>query len=208
MTNLTEPAIAAAQTGRGLPLWCRIEHLLAPADHERLLSDALANADAFAPSRTLTSTSGHRRSTILQRNPPFLKGFAEVVRRCLPVVTPALGMEPFEPSRITAQATAHHDGDYYRIHRDDGHPDVAHRAVSFAFYFHREPREFEGGELALFDYGVDRDDPGAAPSVALAPEGNSAIFFRSDAPHEVRPVVCRSQRFEAGRLAINGWVSR
>jgi SM-20-related protein len=201
-------APASSENFGGLPLWCRIENLLTPADCEELLRDTLSVADGFGPSRTLTSASGHRRSSILFRNPQFLKDFVEVIRRCLPVVTPALGISPFEPSRITAQVTAHHDGDFYRVHRDDGHPDVRHRTVSFAFYFHREPRQFEGGELVLYEYDAPHDQVGTSASVVVAPHGNTIVFFPSRTPHEVRPIASASARFEAARFAINGWVSR
>lgn len=201
-------ASASAENLVGLPLWCRIENLLTPVDCERLLQEAFAAADDFGPSRTLTSTSGHRRSSLLFRNPPFLKSFVEVIRRCLPVATPALGIAPFDPSRITAQVSAHHDGDFYRVHRDDGHPEVAHRVVSFAYYFHREPRAFDGGELVLYEYGTRLDHVETSASVVVAPHGNTIVFFPSAAPHEVRPVACPSQRFDTGRFAIHGWVSR
>lgn len=175
-------AAASTENSGGLPLWCRIENLLPPVDCEGLFHEALAAADGFGPSRTLTSTSGHRRSSILFRNPPFLKDFVDVIRRCLPVATPALGIVPFEPSRITAQVSAHHDGDY----------------------FHREPRAFKGGELVLYEYGTAHDHVEASASVIVAPRGNTIVFFPSAAPHEVRPVACPSPRFEAGRFAIHG----
>lgn len=197
----------AGEVDSGLPLWCRVENLLSPTVRRTLFEAAVESADGFGPSRTLTSTFGYRRSSVL-RKPTFVGEFMRVLRMTLPMATQALGVRSCDPDRILAEITVHHDGDFYRIHRDDGHPDVRHRVVSFAYYFHNEPRLFTGGELVLYEYGVQRDAPDASRSTAILPAGNTIVLFPSCAAHAVRPVSCDYGRFDAGRFTINGWVSR
>jgi 2OG-Fe(II) oxygenase superfamily len=97
-------------------------------------------------------------------------------------------------------AQAYNDGSVFHLHSDAtaGGPNWQRR-VSGVYFLHRRPRQFHGGELAIYD-----DD---GKRYLVAPDHNSIVLFSRTAPHEVLPVSCTSGRFEDSRFAINIWVS-
>ena len=62
-----------------------------------------------------------------------------------------LGMKEFAIAGVEAQVTASNDGDFFHFHSDNGSERVASRHLTFVYFFHREPRQFEGGELRIHD---------------------------------------------------------
>lgn len=177
--------------------WCRIENFLPAAEHELLFSAALAREDEFIPSTTTSGDTGHRRSRLLQEIPvPYRDAFLGAIDLAWPVAARSLQVPRFRVSRVVAQLTMHGDGDYYRMHDDNGLPSIARRAITFVYYVHGEPRAFEGGELALAD-----------TPVAVPPLGNSVVFFPSGHRHEVREVRTDGS-FANGRFTVNGWIYR
>ena len=149
----------------------------------------------------MTGDTGHRRSRLLQEVPsPYRDVFLDALRLGWPVAMRSLGLPQFRVSLVVAQLTAHGDGDYYRMHDDNGLPSIARRTITFVYFVHREPRSFEGGELAFAGREGEAE-------VAVAPLGNSVVFFPSGNRHEVREV--RTDRaFASSRFTINGWLYR
>ena len=99
------------------------------------------------------------------------------------------------------------DGAFFRRHIDTrvhADPEISGnpRMLSGVYYFHAEPRGFEGGALRLY------------PAVSterhrdIDPQANALLVFPSWAPHEVMPVQCPSGAWEDSRLAINCWIHR
>jgi SM-20-related protein len=182
-------------------VWCRIENFLPAAEHEQLLGAALACEEQFTASTTTSGDTGHRRSRQIEELPsPHRDAFLDAIDLAWPSAARSLGVPRFRASRVVAQLTTHGDGDYYRMHDDNGAPSIARRAITFVYYVHREPRPFAGGELAL----AGRDDEVAA---VVAPLGNSVVFFASGRRHEVRQVR-NDGTFANGRFTVNGWLYR
>ena len=75
----------------------------------------------------------------------------ERIKAVLPQVLDKLGMEEFSVADAEAQVTASNDGDFFHFHSDNGSERVATRHLTFVYFFHREPRQFEGGELRIHD---------------------------------------------------------
>lgn len=108
-----------------------------------------------------------------------------------------LGM-PFKPSGFELQITASGDGQFFKVHTDNGSPDTATRRLTFVHYFLlNEPRQFTGGELQL--QLPDRE-------ITILPHHNSIVFFPSHLWHEVKPVSCPSALFADSRFTANGWI--
>ena len=76
---------------------------------------------------------------------------------------------------------------------------------SAVYYFHRSPKSFSGGALRLYSFEASEE---RGTFVDIEPTNDTLVFFPSWFPHEVRPVVCPSGRFEDSRFAINCWVHR
>ena len=110
-----------------------------------------------------------------------------------------LAIASFEPDRFECQATAHHDGAFFKRHTDAAAGRNVGRILSFVYYLWREPKLFSGGHLKF--YGPD-----GAVSNEIEPENNSIVFFPSVLDHEVTLVTCPSKAFTDGRFTVNGWV--
>jgi Rps23 Pro-64 3,4-dihydroxylase Tpa1-like proline 4-hydroxylase len=81
--------------------------------------------------------------------------------------------------------------------RDAGSPGV--RTVSGVYYFYRQPKAFDGGELRLYAFGEEA-------FVDIEPSENAFVAFPSFAAHEVLPVTCPSGAFEDSRFSVNCWL--
>jgi Rps23 Pro-64 3,4-dihydroxylase Tpa1-like proline 4-hydroxylase len=116
-------------------------------------------------------------------------------------------MAEFPLGRIEIQMTASGDGDYFRMHRDGD--DTSTRALSFVYFFHREPRRFSGGELRIFDSELVEDQPVPTDrSQILSPRQDVLVLFPSNNEHELLPVRVPSNSFGDSRFTVNGWIHR
>jgi SM-20-related protein len=127
----------------------------------------------------------------------------------LPDVLAELGMPNFTIQQVESQLTAHNDGNYYKIHNDNGSPDTATRELTYVYYFHQEPKGFTGGELQIYDTQIQNNHYTQAPTFnTVEPRNNSIVFFLSRYMHEVLPISCPSRAFADSRFTINGWIRR
>jgi SM-20-related protein len=109
------------------------------------------------------------------------------------------------------QMTAHNDGHFYTAHTDfkaDTGTRVSRRALTFVYYFHRQPKAFEGGDLFVWDHYASNTDPllRAPQGRAIQPLNNRIVFFDSRYWHEVLPIICPSGEFMDSRFTFNGWL--
>ena len=185
------------------------ENFLSPADHAALLRFAVDSEARFIDSAVSTDDADYRRSKVLYEFPSFAELFRRRIRELMPQLLPALQIAPFPAADIECQMTAHNDGNYFKLHNDNGSPDTSTRALTYVYYFHNEPKAYGGGALRIYDSviadGFYRCGPHAAD---IEPKNNSVIFFVPHTHHEVLPVRCPSGRFEDGRFTVNGWVRR
>ena len=148
-------------------------------------------------SRVLMDLGGHER-VIVDR-----------VLTCLPRVLQKWGRDPFPISRVEAQTTASNHGDFFCCHSDNGAEAVATREITFVYFFHREPKQFSGGELRIYDSRRENDN--LVPTAnyrTIVPEQNQLVLFASGLSHEITPVDCPSGQFADSRFTVNGWVHR
>jgi len=126
----------------------------------------------------------------------------------MPEVWPYVHMTPFTQTYTEFRLTRHGDNDYFKIHRDTGDDKpISSRALTFVYYFHKEPKIFEGGEILLFDTDTKNTDFNTRYT-KLIPINNSIVFFPSNYFHQVNPVSLKDDLFENGRFAIHGWFHR
>ena len=215
---------AVAQTGTAvierplfLPARCAVlDEFLAPQELEELTRFTLDHEAEFSASEVISATaeSGvvnheHRRSRVLLDLGRHENVILERIKSALPEILHKLGMEPFTIAGVEAQLTASNDGDFFRFHSDNGSDPVACRYLTFVYFFHREPRQFEGGELRIHDA---RLEGGIYVSEgryqAIVPRQNQIVFFPCQMQHEITPVTCPSRRFADSRFTLNGWLRR
>lgn len=189
--------------------YVQMDQFLTAAEHQTLLQAAIQQQQMFVPTQTTTDTPDYRQSMIL----PHLDGLAdrimERIEQVLPEVLTQLNLPIFKASEIETQLTSHNDGNFYKLHNDNGSPDTATRELTYVYYFYKEPKPFSGGELQVYDSKIENNFYVAADSFqTVDPRNNSIVFFLSRYMHEVLPVSCPSQDFADSRFTINGWIRR
>jgi len=192
-----------------------LDEFLAPQEWAGLLRFALRSQGRFESSAILgdageeKSDNGYRRSLVLYTLGGLHGVFTNRIQSYLPQVLARLRMPPFPISRFEIQLTATNDGEFFRQHKDDDSESVRTRALTFVYYFYREPKAFKGGALQLYDAHLDqRGQVTAGPHQTVYPMQNQVVFFPSDCLHEVLPVECSSRAFPDSRFTLNGWVHR
>ena len=189
--------------------YVRLHDVLGAATKARLLDEAISRAPKLVPSRVTTNVSGYRRSRLVNHPGELAADLVARVRARLPELCARLDIAPFPVGTIEAQLTLHNDGDYYRVHTDNGDDGTRTREISYVYDFHRQPKRFTGGELVLYDAHVENGQiaPAGTP-IVIEPADDSLVVFPSGCLHEVRPVQMMSADQEDGRFTINGWVRR
>lgn len=135
--------------------------------------------------------------------------FRQRILDAVPDLIRELRVTGFAPSDIELELVAHGDGAHFVFHADtytgSATGQRGDRMLSAVYYFHREPREFSGGQLRMHRFGAQEGDDGF---IDIEPLQNRLVVFPSWAPHEVRAVSVPSRAFAASRFAVNCWVYR
>jgi Rps23 Pro-64 3,4-dihydroxylase Tpa1-like proline 4-hydroxylase len=196
-----------AETGVIPTIYAQIDNLLSWNQLRQLFKYTIDQEPNFEPTTNTAKDPNYRRSLYLHSFPEFSQLMIERVRSIMPHIISHMDIKNFTVGDIEAQLTAHNDGNYYKIHNDNGSPDCANRELTYVYYFHREPKAFSGGELVLYDSAVKDSYLVAAKSFkTIQPRNNTIVFFPSRCMHEVLPIVCPSRAFADSRFTINGWV--
>lgn len=151
----------------------------------------------------------HRRSRVLMDLGGHERMIVDRLLTCLPRVLQKWARDPFRISRIESQATASNHGDFFRCHSDNAADEVASREITFVYFFHREPKQFTGGELRIYD--SRRENENYLPTAnyrTIVAEQNQLVLFASGLSHEITPVDCPSGQFADSRFTVNGWIHK
>lgn len=214
---VTEPPMLIQQIEEAKPqntdilpsYYVQIDNFFKPKEYKRLLEYVLKKESAFVPTNTSTNDENYRRSMVLYSFPEFSELILKKIQGMIPDVISKLELPPFSASQIETQMTSHNDGNYYKIHNDNGSPDTATRELTYVYYFYQQPKPFSGGELLIYDSKIsDNLYVNAETFKTVEPRNNSIVFFLSRYMHEVLPVSCPSKAFADSRFTINGWVRR
>ena len=218
-TAVVSETSAATVTERPpvLPAKCVVlDEFLAPQELEELMRFTIEHEADFSASEVVSPTADggivnyeHRRSRVLMDLAHHQDLTLARVKAVLPQVLERLGMEEFSIEDVEAQVTASNDGDFFHFHSDNGSDRVAARYLTFVYFFHREPRQFDGGELRIHDARLEHGTYVSAGSYqTIVPQQNQIVFFPCELLHEITPVNCASQLFADSRFTLNGWLRR
>ena len=186
-----------------------VEDFLPASERQALLDWTLAGEARFVPAALAGNQVDPevRRALTLRDLGPMGPVLEQRVRTGTPGWIEALRVTPFEISEIELELAAHNHGAHFVLHADTYTRERSARGdrmLSAVYYFHREPRGFEGGRLRLHRIGAEAGDEG----LDIAPAQNRMLVFPSWGPHEVLPVICPSGAFADSRFAVNCWVYR
>ena len=216
-TVVSETSAAVAERPSLLPAQCVVlDEFLAPQELEELTRFVQEHEADFSASEVVSPNADggivnyeHRRSRVLMDLAQHQDIMLERIKAVLPQVLDKLGMEEFSIAAVEAQVTASNDGDFFHFHSDNGSDRVASRYLTFVYFFHREPRQFEGGELRIHDARLEQGAYVSAGSYqTIIPQQNQIVFFPCELLHEIIPVNCASQHFADSRFTLNGWLRR
>jgi Rps23 Pro-64 3,4-dihydroxylase Tpa1-like proline 4-hydroxylase len=190
-----------------------LDEFLAPQELDELVNYALEHEAEFQSS-AVVSPSGdpgvidynHRRSRVLMDLGKHEQVIRERIQCVLPKVLDQIGIEEFPVTDVEAQITASNDGDFFGAHCDDSQETIASRRLTFVYFFHREPRPFEGGELRLHDSRGSERHVSTGSYQTIVPQQNQIVFFPCSQLHEITPVECPSRAFADSRFTLNGWL--
>ena len=138
---------------------------------------------------------------------PHLTEVKAVLDGVFPDVCEALEIPIFSAS-YDLQFQAHLDGGFHRPHPDHDVENV--RKLAFIYYFHTQPKGFDGGQLRIYAHAANGNawyDPMRFHTIP--PTDNSVIFFPVEYYHEVLQVTSHKNRtgFDGARLSFGGWIS-
>ena len=191
-----------------------LDEFLAPQELAQLMQFTLEHESEFQTSEVISPTSDdgmvnydHRRSRVLMDLGRYHDLLLNRVKSVLPEVLQRLGMEEFAIRDVEAQITASNDGDFFHFHSDNGDATAAARHLTFVYFFHREPRAFEGGELRIHDAQLESGQYISEGNYqTVVPQQNQIVFFPCELMHEITTVKCPSLRFSDSRFTLNGWL--
>jgi SM-20-related protein len=207
--EMDSPEIARAQC-------VVLDEFLVPQELDELVSYTLQHEEQFQCSEVISPNGepgmiafDHRRSRVLMDLGKHEAIILNRIRGVLPRVLDQLGIEEFPVRHTEAQITASNDGDFFRAHSDDSDEMIASRRITFVYFFHREPRQFEGGELLLHDsHGGAERAVSTGSYQRVVPQQNQIVFFPCSLLHEITPVECPSRAFADSRFTLNGWLHK
>jgi Rps23 Pro-64 3,4-dihydroxylase Tpa1-like proline 4-hydroxylase len=214
---VTGSSVAAAERPEVLRANCVVlDEFLSPQELEELTRFTMEheadfqNSEVYSPSVDKgVINDDFRCSRVLMELGEQQDIMLTRIKSVLPQVLERLGMDEFTIADVEAQITASNDGDFFHCHDDNGSEGVASRHLTFVYFFHREPRQFEGGELRIHDAHLqDAGYVSDGSYQTIVPQQNQIVFFPCELMHEITPVQCASQLFADSRFTLNGWLRR
>lgn len=210
-TQPTDAFGAPPSLARTAP-YVRIPDFLPQSAHDAILRFALSKEDDYTTSTVKGSSREANHADLRVRNSSVvrdLKGlsttFEKELGELVPDVMRVLEMEIPDEFEFEIQLTAHNDGAFYKMHRDNNTPSTSARQLTFIYYFCKQAKGFSGGEIRLFD-SLQDSDAAAESHIDIEPDDNSLLLFPSGVPHEVLEINCPSKAFENSRFTLNGWL--
>lgn len=216
-TAVCESTVAVAERPQQLPARCIVlDEFLAPQELAELTRFTLEHEADFQASEIVSPHSEggvvnyeHRSSRVLMDAGKHQDIVLNRIKATLPEIVNKLGMQEFPIADVEAQITASNDGDFFHFHSDNASERVASRYLTFVYFFHNEPRSFEGGELRIHDARLENGEYVSQGTYqTIVPGQNQIVFFPCELLHEITPVTCKSRRFADSRFTLNGWLRR
>ncbi|HET7033160.1 MAG TPA: 2OG-Fe(II) oxygenase [Casimicrobiaceae bacterium] len=216
---ITDPAVLVQPEPDGQPAapkvirhpFVQLDGFLSASELEWLRDTVLGAQSRFVSSWTSDdSVKDYRQSLVLQAPAEVERLIVGKIRAVMPEVIPNLRMPLFTVGRVECQVTASTDGSYFRPHTDQGKSAIdTTRKLTYVYYFNREPKRFNGGELRVYDDEFQNGKYSSTDTFQVVePRNNSIVFFNAAIMHEVAQVQIPSKDFGDSRFTVNGWIHR
>ena len=193
------------------PLSMVMDDFLGHYEHQDMLAHALQQQEKFDAGTVLTGVQTARQNLVILDFAQHAHStlLANRLLTWLPQILQSLGIPSFPVDHVESQLTASNDGHYYRAHIDTDESTGLNRAITCVYYFSKQPAQFTGGGLRIYD-SLYRDGQRyqAESFKQVQPISNRMVVFPSDSFHELLPIRCPSRKFEDSRFAVTNWVWR
>ena len=169
-----------------------VDNFLTVKEYQQLLEWVLANQSNLQSPMKLSDTvsSPHWQTTFINR-----------VQAAIPFVLSQLDISSFPLGAITASLLPS------SITNDQGQM-TNDSVISFVYYFYREPKSFNGGELRIYDSQVVNNQCVVADSYhVVEPRGNRAVFFFSSYDYMMQAIEAPDENLINTCFVINGGVA-
>jgi len=185
-----------------------IRDFLSPQEREELLEWTIESETRFK-SRTLSANGETAvQKSLLDDLGPSTEVFSNRINAQYADWISKLRLSSFPLSKLELRIGAYNDGARFEYHLDASYRvknAETTRMLTAVYYYFREPMQFSGGDLRLYDIGAG---PGSQAFKPIAPEQNTLLVFPSWVGHDVTTVHCPSQHFADSRFAVNCWLHR
>ena len=118
-----------------------------------------------------------------------------------------LEVKEFPIKNFEIKLTNYLDGVFFKRHNDSNPRHEAGRGtrqISWLFYFHHEPKQFERGDLYIFDTNTDNKTCKVFDFTKVGTQNNRLVAFPSCYFHAVEPILLAANDFKNGRMAAGG----
>ncbi len=173
-----------------------VDNFLTVKEYQQLLEWVLANQSNLQSPMKLSNTVS---------SPQWQTTFINRVQAAIPFVLSQLDISSFPLGAITASLVP--GLTETRFLSDEGQM-TNDSVISFVYYFYREPKSFNGGELQIYDSQVVNNQCVVADSYhVVEPRGNRAVFFFSSYDYMMQPIESPDENLINTCLVINGGVA-
>ena len=200
-----------------------VKDVFTKKENEEILAEAISNEKEFVPAETNgTNSIKNIRNNIscyydeLYSKDRTKSKLLEAINGCFGNPEIAEIFSSFtHPINLITETNNHEtvmgrygdEGQEYKYHADTNGSDG--RLISIVFYFNKEPKEYEGGEIQFTRSPVHSGiavDKNQTP-INITPENNMMVVFGSKVAHRVLPTTS-PKTFDSGRFSVNCWIGK
>jgi predicted 2-oxoglutarate/Fe(II)-dependent dioxygenase YbiX len=174
-----------------------LEKILSP---ERITTPSLV----YSRKNQKSVTSLNHRNSISLSNNAYIREISNklqnTVEQYWQEILLTLQIKNFAKSTVESNCVIYGNDCYFKRHQDTITFARKKRRISWVYYFHKEPKQFSGGELIFYK--------GKEEVARVAPQAGMLIVFDSSMYHEVLTVHVKSNDFTNGRFTITGFINQ
>ena len=138
----------------------------------------------------------------------YFPAFLQRLWELLPHALERMGLPFFSVRNIECRLSAYRAGDFIALHQDRNTFPLrgCTRHLTFVYYFFREPKRFQGGDLVLYGDRLPPHSDGPCDQIGCT--NNTLVFFWPSTVHQVTPIECASGQIADSRFTIGGWLHK
>ena len=150
-----------------------------------------------------------RNRYILKNLGKFTSHFQNYLSDNLDIMSKCLNVEEFSVRHFEIKLTNYLDGVFFKPHHDGRYrleEDRGTRQITWLYYFHQQPKQFDGGDLYVFDTTTENNSYQSCDFTKVVTQHNRFVAFPSCYFHAVAPIVLPTSSFGSGRMAVSGHI--